>query len=254
MAGLTITPLELGRIQPGDDLGALLADAVQLLGVALQRNDVIVVAQKIVSKAEGRYVRLDDVVPSEEARLLAERLGRPASMMALVLREAASIVRATRQVLIVRHKRGYVMANAGIDQSNLDPRATDGEAALLLPEDPDASASRLRETLARVFGVDCGVVVSDSFGRAWRMGTTGVAIGAAGLPTILDRRGQTDLFGRKLQATVIGFADNLAAAAALVMGEAAEGRPAVLVRGLEWEEPDGTAADLIRPVAEDLFL
>lgn len=247
-------PLQIGHIQPGDDLGAMLVDAVQRLGIALQRRDVLVVAQKIVSKAEGRYVRLSDVVASDEARCLAGRIGRPASLVALVLREATSIVRATRQVLIVRHRRGYVMANAGIDQSNLDPRATDGEAALLLPDDADASASRLRDSLARAFGVGCGVVVSDSFGRAWRVGTTGVAIGAAGLPTVLDRRGRTDLFGRTLQATVIGFADNVAAAASLVMGEAAEGRPAVLVRGLDWDEPDGTAADLIRPVAEDLFL
>lgn len=251
MGAVTATPLHLPLVRPGDDLGVLVADA--LAGVVLAAQDVVVVAQKIVSKAEGRYVRLADVDCTEEARALAVRLDKDPALVTLVLRESSQVIRAERQALIVQHRLGYIMANAGIDQSNLDPEAEDGPAVLLLPENPDASAARLSERLAGLLGVRPGVIVSDSFGRPWRRGSVGVALGVSGLPAILDLRGAADLFGRVLQITLSGFADQIASLACLLMGEGAEGVPAVLVQGLAWSAQAGIGADLIRPAQEDLF-
>ncbi len=251
MQPLTATPLQLPLVRPGDDLGALVASA--LAGITLAAQDVVVVAQKIVSKAEGRYVRLASVQCTDEARALAAKLDKDPALVTLVLQESDHVVRAERQALIVQHRLGYVMANAGIDQSNLDPAAEDGPAVLLLPEDPDASAARLQDRLGALLGVRLPVIVSDSFGRPWRRGSVGVALGVSGLPAVLDLRGAADLFGRALQITIAGFADQIASLACLLMGEGAEGIPAVLVQGLSWSAPAGTGAGLLRPVQEDLF-
>ncbi|MCC7462068.1 MAG: coenzyme F420-0:L-glutamate ligase [Gammaproteobacteria bacterium] len=239
------------HVRAGDDLAALLLEALQRTGLALLSGDVVVVAQKIVSKSEGRLVDLAGITPSARACELAPIVQKDARLVELVLREARRIVRMAKDVLIVEHRLGFVMANAGIDQSNVADTAA-GDYALLLPQDPDASARTLRAALRAACGVDVGVIVSDSFGRPWRIGTVGVALGAAGLPAVLDLRGQPDLFGRTLRVTVVGHADEIAAAASLVMGQAAEGCPMVLVRGLAGGA-DIAATQLLRPPGEDLF-
>jgi coenzyme F420-0:L-glutamate ligase/coenzyme F420-1:gamma-L-glutamate ligase len=242
----------VSKVRPGDDIAALLIAALEAGGHAPRGRDVLVVAQKIVSKAEGRYADLATVEPGERARALAQDTGKDPRLVELVLREARRVVRASRDVLIVEHRLGFVVANAGIDRSNIDPGAG-AEPVLLLPRDPDASAARLQERLGAHFGARIGVVVNDSFGRAWRLGTVGVALGAAGLPALLDLRGRADLYGRALRVSETGLADEIAAAASLLMGQADEGRPAVLVSGLDWSAPATPAARLIRPEHEDLF-
>lgn len=242
----------LPMVQAGDDLPALLADALGRSELTLQDGDVLVLAQKIVSKAEGRSVVLADVVPSAEATALATEIGKDPRLVQVVLSESARVVRSRPNLIIVQHRLGFVMANAGVDQSNVAPQ--DGVArALLLPVDPDGSADAIRTALADRFGVKLGVVISDSFGRPWRRGTVGVAIGCAGLPSLIDLRGQPDLFGRTLEVSIIGFADEIAAAASLLQGQAAEGQPAVLLRGLSWSAPEMPVAELVRPMGEDLF-
>ena len=245
---LGIFPLTgLPEIRPGDDLPALLAAHL----AELRAGDILVVAQKIVSKAEGRFVALGDVVPSPEALSLAREVRKDARLVELVLRESIEVVRAAPHVLITRHRLGHVMANAGIDASNIGP-AGEGRV-LLLPEDPDASAARIGDVLEKSFGVRPGVVISDSFGRPWRMGTVNVAIGIAGMPALIDRRGEQDRDGRVMQMTLIALADAVAAAAGLAMGEGAEGIPAAVMRGLDWAGAAQTAGALLRPVGEDLF-
>ena len=236
-------------VQAGDDLAALIADGLARADLVTRPGDVLVVAQKVVSKAEGRMVDLASVTPSPRAIALAEEVQKDPRLVELILSESVRVVRARPGLLIVEHRLGFVMANAGVDRSNVAP-PQDGteERVLLLPCDPDASAEALRARL----GVP--VVINDSFGRAWRRGTVGVAIGAAGLPALLDLRGRPDLFGRRLEVSITGFADEIAAAASLVMGQGAEARPVVLVRGLEWDgAPPSRATDLVRPAAEDLF-
>jgi coenzyme F420-0:L-glutamate ligase / coenzyme F420-1:gamma-L-glutamate ligase len=239
-------------VRPGDDLAGLLVASLERGAAAPRDGDVLVVAQKIVSKAEGRYVDLAAVEPSPRAHGLAREIEKDARLVELILRESRRVVRQRAGVLIVEHRLGYVMANAGIDRSNIDPAAGD-EPVLLLPRDPDASAASLRERLAARFACALGVIVSDSFGRAWRRGTVGIALGAAGLPSLVDLRGRADLYGRPLQVSETGFADEIAAAASLLMGQADEGVPAVLVRGLAWSAPAAPAASLVRAEAEDLF-
>jgi coenzyme F420-0:L-glutamate ligase / coenzyme F420-1:gamma-L-glutamate ligase len=213
---------------------------------------VLVVAQKIVSKAEGRMVDLATIKPSAQAIALATEVDKDPRLVEVILSESVRVVRARRNVLIVEHRLGFIMANAGVDQSNVGP-ADGAQRTLLLPEHPDRSAETLRRGLAAATGINLAVVINDSFGRAWRQGTAGVAIGAAGLPALIDLRGRPDLFGRKLEVSVIGFADEVAAAASLVMGQADEAAPVVLIRGLRWSAPESTAASLIRPSNEDLF-
>ena len=239
-------------VQPGDDLVALIAAAVERSGMAPADGDVFVVAQKIVSKAENRIVDLASVVPSARAIAVAAAVRKDPRLVEVILSESRRIVRQQPDVLIVEHRLGLVMANAGVDQSNVGP-ADGGERALLLPEDPDRSAEALRAGLQTRVGLRIGVIINDSFGRAWRRGTVGVALGAAGLPAVIDKRGEPDLFGRTLRATVIGYADEIAAAASLLMGQADEGRPVVIVRGLRWSAEALPGADLIRPEAEDMF-
>lgn len=251
MRNLTLTGLDgVPEIRPGDDLARAVAAALHASGIALVSGDVLVLAQKIVSKAEGRIVGLAGVVPSPRARELAAVTGKDPRVIELILGESREVLRAVKDVLIVEHRLGYVMANAGIDQSNVE--AAD-ESALLLPVDPDASCARLREAIRAASGVDVGVVINDSFGRAWRNGTVGVALGVAGLPALVDLRGKRDRNGRVLRVTTIGVADELAAAASLVMGQADEGCPIVHARGVPYERRDGTVRELLRPKAQDLF-
>ena len=233
----------LPMVQAGEDLAALLSAAMARAGLVPESGDVLAVAQKIVSKAEGRSIALASVQPSAAAHELAEQTGKDARLVELILSESQYVVRARPNLIIVKHRLGFVMANAGIDQSNI---GNDGHA-LLLPHDPDGSAAALAARLG------LPVVITDSFGRAWRRGTVGVAIGAAGLPALRDLRGQPDLFGRTLMVSITGFADEIAAAAGLVMGQGAEGQPAVLLRGLSWPGAENPASELLRPAAEDLF-
>jgi coenzyme F420-0:L-glutamate ligase/coenzyme F420-1:gamma-L-glutamate ligase len=238
-------------VEPGDDLGAIAAEAFAANGLIPETGDVLVVAQKVVSKAQGRYVDVAAVEPSATAIDLARQVDKDPRFVEVVLSEAKRVVRHRPGLLIVEHKLGFVMANAGIDHSNVPTEG--GERVLLLPEDPDGSARSLRERLAEAFGTKIGVIISDSFGRAWRKGTVGVALGAAGLPALVDLRGHPDLFGRELLVTETGFADEIAAAAGLLMGQADEAMPMVLVRGLSWSAPEVPGAALIRPAEHDLF-
>lgn len=237
---------------PGDDLGELTAAALKRMRIVLRSGDILVYAQKIVSKAEGRLVDLRTVTPGRRAAELAQETGKDARLIEVILAESSRVVRAAPGLLIVEHRLGFVMANAGVDQSNV-VTGNDGSHVLLLPVDPDASAARLGERLGRRGAIDVGVIINDSFGRPWRLGTAGVAIGCAGLPAVLDLCGQPDLVGRTLRATVVGLADEIAAAASLVMGQAAEGQPIVLVRGVVVQGRCSPARALIRPAAEDLF-
>jgi coenzyme F420-0:L-glutamate ligase/coenzyme F420-1:gamma-L-glutamate ligase len=238
----------LPMVQPGDDLAALIADRAP----PLHDRDVLVIAQKIVSKAEGRSVDLATVTPSARAVSLAAEVGKDARLVEVILAESTRVVRSRPNLLILQHRLGFVMANAGVDHSNVAPH--DGiDRALLLPVDPDGSAERLRAALSANCGVTLGVIISDSFGRPWRRGTVGVAIGSAGLPSLIDMRGLPDLFGRTLEVTVIGFADEIAAAAGLLQGQASEAQPVVIVRGLSWTAPDAPVNELVRPPEEDLF-
>lgn len=237
----------LPEIRAGDDLAALIRAALRESGLQLKSKDLLVVAQKIVSKAEGRLVRLADVAPSAEAQALALTVQKDPRFVELVLRESREVLRAVPNILITRHRCGWVMANAGIDRSNI-PDAEDH--VLLLPEDCDASARRLRGALAPEHPA---VIISDSFGRPWREGTVNVALGVAGYSAVLDLRGTTDRQGRTLQSTQIALADAVAAGAGLVMGESTEGIPVTLVRGLDFSWPLSDGQSIVRPSEGDLF-
>lgn len=247
---IEIVPLHgLGEMPHGGDVGQFLAGP--LADVAPQASDVLVVTQKIVSKGEGRFVSLSDVTPSAAASELAAQTGKDPRLVELVLTESTEVVRAARGVLITRHRLGLVMANAGIDRSNSGDVHDDG--VLLLPVDPDASAERLSSGLRSILGVAPAIVISDSFGRPWRLGVVNVAVGSHGLPSLIDRRGELDRDGRPLEMTQIAFADLLASAAGLAMGEAAEGVPAALIRGCNWPATFTPASALVRAREEDLF-
>jgi coenzyme F420-0:L-glutamate ligase/coenzyme F420-1:gamma-L-glutamate ligase len=251
-APLTVWPLpQIGEIAQGDNLGEILGRSLRQLDIVLTDRHVIVVAQKIVSRAEGRLVFLDDIQPSERALELATLTGKNPALVEMVLRESVAVLRALPDVLIVRHRLGYVVANAGIDQSNVNGGGR--PACLLLPRDPAASAAAIRDALGQQLGASPAVIVSDSFGRPWRRGVVNVALGSAGLQSLLNLRGNTDLYGRPLTITEVALADALAAAAGIVMGEADEGKPAVLIAGADWPAPDIEARELIRPLDEDLF-
>jgi len=252
-AKLTLTALTgIKLVEPGDDLGAIAVAAFAANRIVPEPGDVLVVAQKIASKAEGRYVDVTTVEPSERAVALAAEVDKDPRFVEVVLSESKRVVRHRPGLLIVEHRLGFVMANAGIDHSNL-PTQAGGERVLLLPQNPDGSALALRTELVDTFGTEISVIICDSFGRAWRKGTVGIALGAAGLPALIDMRGQPDLFGRELLVTETGFADEIAAAAGLLMGQADEAVPMVLVRGLGWSAPEVPAAALIRPAEHDLF-
>jgi coenzyme F420-0:L-glutamate ligase / coenzyme F420-1:gamma-L-glutamate ligase len=250
---LELTALDgVPEVAPGADLATIVLDALRATGLALEAGDALVLAQKIVSKAEGRYVDLATVVPSARAHELAARCGKDPRVIECVLGESTEVMRCVPGVIVVRHRLGHVLANAGIDESNL---AADGaaERVLRLPVDPDASCMRLRTALRERTGVDPGVLVNDTLGRAWRIGVAGAALGVSGLPAVVDLRGRPDRRGRPLRITQVAAADELAAAASLVMGQAAEGTPIVHVRGLALERRDGSACELLRPIEQDLF-
>jgi len=250
---LTITGLKgVPMVQAGDDLAAIALAAYAATGLAPADGDVLVVAQKIVSKAEGRMVDVSSVEPSPQAVVLAAEVEKDPRLVEVILSESRRVVRHRPNLMIVEHRLGWVMANAGIDHSNVAP--ADGvERVLLLPIDPDGSAEALRQQLAERSGSRIAVIISDSFGRPFRRGTVGIALGAAGLPAVIDWRGHPDLFGRILEVTETGFADEIAAAASLVQGQADEATPIVLVRGLTWSAPDAPGAALVRPAEHDLF-
>jgi coenzyme F420-0:L-glutamate ligase/coenzyme F420-1:gamma-L-glutamate ligase len=249
---VSIVPLTtIGEISPGADLAACLAEALVAAQIDVVTNDILVVTQKIISKAEGRYVELKQILPGKEAKRLAAVTGKDPRLVELVLSESRAVVRSAPNVLITRHRNGFVMANAGIDQSNVG--CVDGGTVLLLPTNPDASAAALQNALRARLAVAPAIIISDSFGRPWRNGVVGVAIGAEGLPALIDRRGDLDRDGRPLEVTQIALGDLVASAAAMVAGEGSEGIPAVLVRGLEWNAPKQPAAALVRPESEDLF-
>ncbi len=246
---LVLTPLDgIPIIAAGDDLAAIILAALKHADRMLLAGDVLVLAQKIVSKAEGRTVDLGTVTPSPRAVALGKETQKDPRIVELILAESTEVLRCRPGVLIVAHRLGLVLANAGIDRSNVG-----GDDVLLLPRDPDRSCAELRRAIGTAAGVDVGVVIIDSIGRAWRNGTIGTAIGVSGLPGLLDLRGTPDLFERPLETTEVGLADELAAAASLVMGQAGEGRPVVLARGLGYGRRDGTAQELIRAREKDLF-
>jgi coenzyme F420-0:L-glutamate ligase / coenzyme F420-1:gamma-L-glutamate ligase len=250
---LTLTPIpHFPHVRPGDDVAALLLAALRQAEMTLQAGDVVAIAQKVISKAEGRMVNLADVQPGAAAVELATATAKDPRLVELILQESEDVSRYKKGVLITRHRLGFTSANAGIDRSNV-AQTEDGEIVLLLPEDPDASAAHIRSELEAAFGVAVGVVITDSHGRPFRLGTVGVAIGVAGIPALWDRRGEPDLYGYRLQHTEVGVADEIAAAAGLLMGQAAEGQPVVLLRGLHFTAPPGRATDLVRPKAMDLY-
>ena len=255
---LTLTPLaNIPLIRHGDDLADILVHALHETAIQLQDGDILVLAQKIVSKAEGRTVNLETITPSERALELAESTQKDPRIIELILRESNEVLRTRPGAIIVEHRLGFVCANAGIDHSNVDSPLLEGEGqgeraenwVLLLPENPDLSAEKIQKKIEATTGVRIGVLIIDSHGRA----TVGISIGIAGLPGLADLRGRPDLFGFKLQITQVGVADELAAAASLMMGQAAEGTPAVHVRGFPYPLRDGKLGELLRPKEQDLF-
>lgn len=259
---LTLIPLSgIPLIRRADNLAEIVLDALKANHIALEDNDILVFAQKIVSKAEGRAINLATVSPSRHAFELAAQTEKDPRFVELVLKESKEILRTRPGTIIVEHKLGFVCANAGIDHSNVDSPLAEAERrelrneewVLLLPEEPDRSAALIREQILSKTGKQIGILIIDSHGRAWRNGTVGAAIGVAGLPGLQDLRGQPDLFGFTLRITQVGVADELAAAASLVMGQAAEGTPVVHVRGFPYSLRDGSLKELIRPKEQDLF-
>lgn len=240
-------------VQVGDDIVALILAGLGRLGWDLQDGDVFTVSSKIISKADGRFVDLKTIEPSVQAQALATRCEKDPRFVEMVLRESTMVSRVAHHALIVRHRLGFVSANAGIDQSNLHPDA--GDIILLLPKDPDTSARHIGRQLFTKTGKKVGVIVTDTHGRPFRLGNVNVAIGVYGMAALLDQRGQPDRYGRIMQATVTGYADQVASAAGLLTGEAAEGQPVVVIRGLSWRDfPEGTGKDIVRPLDQDLYL
>jgi coenzyme F420-0:L-glutamate ligase/coenzyme F420-1:gamma-L-glutamate ligase len=252
---LVLTALPgLPLVQVGDDLGAMILDGLARARIALAAGDVIAIAQKIVSKAQGCLVKLAEVSPSARALELAAITGKDARFVEVVLSESREVLRARPNTLIVEHRLGFVCANAGVDRSNVAPHGAGyDEYLLLLPADPDGACRQLREHFRAATGSDVAVIINDSHGRAWRTGTVGVALGVAGFPALLDMRGHPDLFDYALQVTQIGLADELAAAASLLMGQADEGRPVIHIRGVPYPFREGNARELIREKELDLF-
>lgn len=250
LVGLRDFPL----IQPGDDIARIIRNSLEHNKIDLEDGDILVIAQKIISKAEGRQVSLDTVQPGVRAEELAQKTGKDPRLTELILQESKQVLRFRPGLIIVEHRLGFVCANAGIDRSNVSQGSDlDGDSVLLLPVDPDLSASVIRSTLEEAFGVRIGVLVIDSHGRAWRNGTVGTSIGLSGMPGVVDLRGEPDLFGYQLQVTEIGAADELAAAASLLMGQADEGRPVIHVRGFPYPLREGSFNELPRERGKDLF-
>ena len=240
-------------VEPGDDLASLVRESLDKANIQLVDGDCLVIAQKVVSKSEGRYATLTNVQPSDEAHELAQRVKKDPRLVQLILDESVEVVRHKPGVLIVEHRLGYVHANAGIDKSNIESDDSNPRV-LLLPEAPDQSAAALRKALMQDANInELGVVISDSAGRAWRNGVAGFAIGTAGFEALVDEVGKKDLFGRELVVTQIAVADELAAAASLIMGQADNAAPVVLVRGFQFTPSNAGSSSLIRAKDEDLF-
>jgi len=252
---LTLTPLNsIPLIRQGENLADIILNAMRATDVELQDNDIFVLAQKIVSKSEGRMVNLADVNPTQKAKELSLQVEKDARLIELILGESSEVLRIRKDVMVVEHRLGFVCANAGIDHSNVMGESNENDDfVLLLPEDPDHSAKILRDEIRNLTGRNTGVMIIDSHGRAWRNGTVGMCIGLCGIPAVVDERGWKDLFGYTLKATIVGVADELAAAASLVMGQAAEGTPVVHVRGFPYPLGDGSLNELIRPKEMDMF-
>lgn len=250
---VTLTALSgMPLIEAGDDLATVIATALERQQIVPQDGDILVIAQKIVSKAEGRVRALDEVSPSRQAMELARAVEKDPRHVHAILEESREVVRHRQGVLITEHRLGFVMANAGIDQSNV--AQPDGrELILLLPLDPDASCAALKASLDQTFEADLGIIINDSFGRPWRNGVVGVALGVAGLPSLVDLAGEPDLYDRPMRVTQVALADEVAAAASMLMGQAAEGLPVVHVRGVEWSAPPLPASALVRPKHRDMF-
>ena len=239
---------------PGDDLAVLILEGVERAGLALQDGDLLVVTQKVVSKAEGRLINLVEVDPSPEAIRLGEETNKDPRLVEVILDESRQVLRTREGVIIVEHRLGFVCANAGVDHSNVqDEEGQQGEWVAMLPQNPDASAQRLRERLQDATEAKIGVMIIDSHGRAWRLGTVGIAIGVAGFPALLDLRGRPDLFGDPLRSTQVGLADEVAASASILMGQADEGLPVIHIRGLPYAMREGTLREILRPRELDLF-
>ena len=239
---------------PGDDLAVLILEGVERAGLVLQDGDLLVVTQKVVSKAEGRLINLVEVDPSPEAIRLGEETNKDPRLVEIILNESRQVLRTREGVIIVEHRLGFVCANAGVDHSNVqDEEGQQGEWVAMLPQNPDASAQRLGERLQDATGAKIGVVIIDSHGRAWRLGTVGIAIGVAGFPALLDLRGRPDLFGDPLRSTQVGLADEVAASASILMGQADEGLPVIHIRGLPYAMREGTLREILRPRELDLF-
>ena len=237
-------------VEPGANLGELTLAGLQKAGIALQDGDVLVYASKVVSKAEGRFYNLSDIKPTPAAREIAATCDKDPRLVELILAESNQVLRIRPGLIVVEHRLGFVCANAGIDHSNTNGN---DDAVLLLPTDPDASARRLNEALADATGADVAIIINDSHGRAWRMGTVGITIGVAGMSPLTDRRGYPDLFGRTLQATLLGTADEIAAAASILQGGADERSPIVHLRGAIHRSGSGQLSDLLRPLETDMF-
>jgi len=252
---LTLTPLPgVPLVHPGDDLAEIILNALDKAAIVLQGGDILVIAQKIVSKVEGRLVNLAQVTPSTRAVELATQTNKDPRLVELILQESNQVLRWRHGSLIVEHRLGFVCASAGIDHSNVNGEGGLPEDwVLLLPRNPDASAQSLRQRLEAASGAHLGVLIIDSHGRAWRLGTVGATIGLSGLPGLADLRGKPDLFGYRLQITQVGVADELAAAASLMMGQADEGMPVVHVRGFPYPLREAALAELLRPREQDLF-
>ncbi len=255
MTSLTLTPLQsIPLIRQGDDIADIILSSIHATSITLDDDDILVLGQKIVSKAEGRMVNLAHVTPSQPAKELAHRIEKDPRLVELMLGESHAVLRTRPGTIIVEHKLGFVCANAGIDHSNVaDVGNSAEEFVLLLPEDPDRSARELRKKLEASSSKRLGVMIIDSHGRAWRLGTVGLCIGLSGIPAVIDERGWKDLFGYTLRITVVGVADELAAAASLLMGQAAEGTPVIHVRGFPYPLREGSFQELIRPREQDLF-
>ncbi|MBL8079360.1 MAG: coenzyme F420-0:L-glutamate ligase [Anaerolineales bacterium] len=252
---LSISSLKnIPLIRQGDLLADIILNSIHEADIELMENDIIILAQKVVSKAEGRLVNLATITPSQKAIELGTKTEKDPRVVELILQESNEVVRTRVGAIIVEHKLGFICANAGIDHSNVAGDGNENEEyVLLLPEDPDRSARQLRAAVFQKTGKTIGVMIIDSHGRAWRNGTVGLCIGLSGIPALIDERGWKDLFGYTLKITVVGVADELAAAASLMMGQAAEGTPAVHVRGFPYKLSEGSLKELIRPKDQDMF-
>ena len=252
---LTLTALSgIPFVQPGDDLAELICSALDATDIKVQNGDILVIAQKIVSKAENRLVNLTQVNPSSQANTIAQIARKDPRFVELVLRESKSLIRVRPGLIIAEHRNGFICANSGIDHSNVQGMWGNQEDwVLLLPLDADQSAKKLRVDIEKRLNAQIGILIIDSHGRPWRMGTTGVTIGISGLPALVDLRGEEDLFGYKLRVTMVAAADELAAGASLIMGQAREASPVVHVRGFPYKARESSLEELIRPVEQDMF-